>query len=73
MVRTTCDNCGNNICKSPSRLEKNKHNFCDKACYKEWLNDNKDLVSERNKKTAIKYWKRRNEKHNTINVLEKTI
>ena len=73
MVRTICDNCGDSICKPPRILEQNKHNFCDKTCYKEWLNDNKDLVSERNKKIAIKYWNRRNEKRNIINVLENTI
>ena len=66
MARTNCDNCGNNICKSPRILEQNKHNFCNKECYKEWLNNNKDLVSKRNKKIAVKYWKRRNEKLNTI-------
>lgn len=35
-VNILCDNCGKNIERHISRVNRNEHNFCNKKCYGEW-------------------------------------
>ena len=45
-VKTICDNCGKLIYQYKTRVEKNKHHFCNKACYSKW--QSKNIIGEKN-------------------------
>jgi len=63
MALAICDNCGKKVSKKLGSTKKNKHNFCDRKCYSEWMRKNPEFCKNRQKRGWWKNGSEKNEMH----------